>query len=318
MSVPLSRPLSPIHVEAVSAAEAVGNRVRTAMAREAGLQRWLRGRQLEHAVRKLFEVRFSVGIAEDTITAARDHRQYRNQASSTGGSFVKSWLDAAMMTQLTRLTLNQSRARDELNALHSRNAIFSGSTQRLVVPAALTEAPIFFIEGPASYNYGSLGQVIAHELFHVFSQLSSEVATDAGPLAAQNDIAPHSFRRKMGCLLESYKKVAHNSGQPSTTRGYAFLADLVGLKTAHKAFDSLRHERGVTCLLPGLRLTPDQLFFVGHCALHCSLAADNDALRQRIDARERCHLPLMQMSEFGRSFNCKRGSPLRPFAECSF
>ncbi|XP_065304213.1 endothelin-converting enzyme 1-like isoform X3 [Dermacentor albipictus] len=318
MSVPLRRPLSPIHVEAVSAAEAVGNRVRTAMAREAGLRRWLRGRELEHAVRKLFGVRFSVGIAEDTLTATGDHRQYRNQASRSGGSFVQTWLDAAMRTQLTRLTLNQSRGRDELNALHSRNAIYSGSTQRLVVPTALTEAPIFFVEGPASYNYGSLGQVIAHELFHVFNQLSSKVATDAGPLAARNDTAPHYFRRKMGCLLESYKKVAHNSEQPSTTRGYAFLADLVGLKTAHKAFDSLRHERGVTCLLPGLRLTPEQLFFVGHCALHCSLAADSDALRQRIDARERCHLPLAQMTEFGRSFNCKRGSPLRPFAECSF
>ncbi|KAH7945550.1 hypothetical protein HPB49_012507 [Dermacentor silvarum] len=122
-------------------------------------------------------------------------------------------------------------------------------------------------------------------------------------------------------MVHLSQTVTHNSEGPSTTRGYAFLADLVGLKTAHKAFDSLRRESGVTRLLPGLRLTPDQLFFVGHCALHCSLASsarDRDALRQRIDGRERCHLPLMQMTQFGRSFNCKRGSSLRPSVKCNF
>ncbi|KAH7951497.1 hypothetical protein HPB52_009967 [Rhipicephalus sanguineus] len=132
------------------AAAAVADRVRTALARESEQQRWLKGQQLEQALRMLFDVRLSVGFTGEAISA--------NLANSTEGSFVRAWLDASIKAQRARLKLNRSRVRDELNAFGTSNAVYSGSTRRLVVPVALTEAPIFFAEGPPSYNYGSLGQ----------------------------------------------------------------------------------------------------------------------------------------------------------------
>ncbi|KAL1474243.1 hypothetical protein MTO96_038135 [Rhipicephalus appendiculatus] len=93
------------------------------------------------------------------------------------------------------------------------------------------------------------------------------------------------------------------------------LADLVGTVLAHAAFASLPPvERNVT--LPGLNLTAEHLFFIGHCAKWCEWKNVNSV--RYAAGHFRCIVPLMNMAEFSAAFGCAPGTPMNPSTKCTF
>ncbi|XP_037565071.1 neprilysin-1 [Dermacentor silvarum] len=93
------------------------------------------------------------------------------------------------------------------------------------------------------------------------------------------------------------------------------LADFAGCAIAHAAYASLpARQRKLT--LPGLNLTAEHLFFVGHCAKWC------ENMRQTVaryaPGRSRCIVPLMNMVEFSDVFGCAPGTPMNPPKKCAF
>ncbi|KAH9367624.1 hypothetical protein HPB48_009995 [Haemaphysalis longicornis] len=115
----------------------------------------------------------------------------------------------------------------------------------------------------------------------------------------------------------SLGKVASAKGRTLASKVYALLADLVGLRVAYAAFESLHQEqRAESLLLPDGKMGPEQLFFVAHCALHCGIRGQKADHPLHVHGRHRCHLPLMHMVEFSQAFHCKRGSPMNPQVKC--
>ncbi|MDR1568663.1 MAG: peptidase M13, partial [Streptococcaceae bacterium] len=51
---------------------------------------------------------------------------------------------------------------------HMVNAYFSPTSNQIVFPAAILQAPFYSLEQPTSANYGGIGAVIAHEISHAF------------------------------------------------------------------------------------------------------------------------------------------------------
>ncbi|KAL1473329.1 hypothetical protein MTO96_003875 [Rhipicephalus appendiculatus] len=94
------------------------------------------------------------------------------------------------------------------------------------------------------------------------------------------------------------------------------LADFVGAAVAYAAFHRLPAlQKHLT--LPGLHLTPDQLFFVGRCTKTCRVAEVTTSTRYAT-ARSRCNVPLMNMESFARAFRCGVGTRMNPVHKCSF
>ncbi|KAH7956435.1 hypothetical protein HPB52_009662 [Rhipicephalus sanguineus] len=93
------------------------------------------------------------------------------------------------------------------------------------------------------------------------------------------------------------------------------LADLVGTKIAYEAFSSLapayRDE-----ILAGLDMSAEQLFFVNSCAKLCAQHAI--PAKRYAPYRSRCIVPLMNMPEFSRAFDCAAGTPMNPREKCTF
>lgn len=93
------------------------------------------------------------------------------------------------------------------------------------------------------------------------------------------------------------------------------LADFAGCAIAHAAYASLpARQRKLT--LPGLNLTAEHLFFVGHCAKWCENMRQTAA--RYAPGRSRCIVPLMNMVEFSDVFGCAPGTPMNPPKKCAF
>ncbi|XP_077564614.1 neprilysin-like [Haemaphysalis longicornis] len=287
-----------------SAAESVAERVQIFLTKAAERHRWAHGRRSRTALRALAHVRFLVGFPESIV------QEDSRGLGDSGISFVRSWLSASASAQRRRLQQQRSRTQDELNAGLTANAVVAGSSRTLVLPSAIVAPPVFFSRGPSSYNYGSLGKVIGHELFHVFSLSTS---SDPHNLWSTSPV----LRQRSNCILRSYQKVASAKGRTLASKVYALLADLVGLRVAYAAFESLHQEqRAESLLLPDGKMGPEQLFFVAHCALHCGIRGQKADHPLHVHGRHRCHLPLMHMVEFSQAFHCKRGSPMNPQVKC--
>ncbi|XP_037565191.1 neprilysin-1 [Dermacentor silvarum] len=100
------------------------------------------------------------------------------------------------------------------------------------------------------------------------------------------------------------------------------LGDLGGTTMAYSAFTSLPpSKRDIT--LPGVAMTANQLFFVGHCTPWCEKRTTNSppwlaGYDRYPPGRSRCIVPLMNMPEFSDAFHCKQGSYMNPPNKCMF
>ncbi|KAH6933936.1 hypothetical protein HPB50_019128 [Hyalomma asiaticum] len=92
------------------------------------------------------------------------------------------------------------------------------------------------------------------------------------------------------------------------------LCDLVGTKVAYDAFASLP-EKYKRIKLVGMDMSSEQLFFINHCVKWC--AHLSKALPPHAPFRSRCIVPLMNMPEFAKAFNCAPGTPMNPKEKCS-
>lgn len=48
------------------------------------------------------------------------------------------------------------------------NAYYAADLNRLVIPLPFVQYPVFELGYPRPYSYGSIGMIMAHELFHGF------------------------------------------------------------------------------------------------------------------------------------------------------
>ncbi|KAH8040461.1 hypothetical protein HPB51_010698 [Rhipicephalus microplus] len=93
------------------------------------------------------------------------------------------------------------------------------------------------------------------------------------------------------------------------------LADLVGVKIAYDGFSSLpRSQR--TRILSGTNITAERLYFISHCVKWCREVQFGSG-RYAPD-RSRCIVPLMNMPEFSKAFECSAGDLMNPAERCGF
>ncbi|XP_072141860.1 membrane metallo-endopeptidase-like 1 [Dermacentor andersoni] len=99
------------------------------------------------------------------------------------------------------------------------------------------------------------------------------------------------------------------------------LADNTGLQTAFKAYTKVLEEEcgGQDTRLTGLeKFSGMQLFFISRARTLCK-TADKYSLIEEIrrvifsSAQNRVNVPLKNLDEFGKAFNCSLGSPMHPY-----
>lgn len=204
------------------------------------------------------------------------------------------------------------------------NAFYLPVYHVVVIPAAILYPPFYVTSHPASYNYGSLGHVLGHELTHAFDPDMGLYGRDGLRHDWWTPASRKMFEAKLACLRRLYNDIPWsggvNFGDHALSENFA---DSGGVLKAYRAFKAapkvvVGNQRGEGQASPALaRFSAEQLFFVSSCFKWCS-RDEKQSPGWYSPPRMRCNVPLLNMPEFAEAFECGAGKAMNPATRCDF
>ncbi|XP_037557763.1 neprilysin-2-like, partial [Dermacentor silvarum] len=227
--------------------------------------------------------------------------------------FLTSWL-TALRLEARRLLRDQ---REPIFDGAMANVLYIVPQNMLVFPAGVLRPTLFYSNGPASHNYGGLGQIAGSELMRGFD-VKGMAYDDEGEKRPWGTTAQRvQLSSNALCLSKSFLELVGDEAPKSRFNAavepdFDLLADFAGLHAAYAAFQELPRDVRLVSL-PHTPLDPDQAFFVSHCEKWCE-SADPPGSHQR--GKIRCLAPLANMPAFSKAFNCGAASRMNRSRKC--
>ncbi|XP_075744564.1 neprilysin-1 [Rhipicephalus microplus] len=276
---------------------------------------WLRGTAREAALRKLDHMKYHVGNPSGRRSdAAFVEELYAPLPDVTEDRFFTSWREALALSRHQTWADQTAWQYDaaEANAAYYRHANIA------LLPTAILHQPFFFADGPLALNYGGLGSIMAHEIMHGYDADGSYYDENGAFNPWGTEEFAVAFTNRTICVRRSYKSVEKLMARQDIVDDVIDseqLADFVGVRVAHKAYNLLPADERLM-QLPGVDMTAERLFFISHCVKLCE---DQRVVAERYaPASSRCIVPLMNMPEFAASFMCSQGTLMNPAHKCDF
>ncbi|XP_044248852.1 neprilysin-2-like [Drosophila takahashii] len=186
------------------------------------------------------------------------------------------------------------------------NAFYLYTDNSINIMAGILHPPTYHPSWPPSLKFGTLGNVIGHELTHSFPKNYSLETLRCFAKHYNNYVIPEIDRH-----IDGVRTVFEN------------IADYGGLRYAMAAYrrhmKQLLEECGqekISDQMPGLDLLPEQLFFLGSAQLYCSDYKEEQYWEQLQDGhtveKYRVLGALANNEDFFQAFKCPVGSGMRP------
>ena len=202
------------------------------------------------------------------------------------------------------------------------NAYYNPSFNQFTFLEGILAPPFIKADWPDYFNYGAMGVVVGHELTHGFDDQGQQYDKDGNLRTWWDKKSTENFKTRQQCFREQYSAYElfghHVNGNLTLGEN---LADNGGLKTSYQAYKTVAGEQGVQSHLPGLKYTPDQLFFVAFAQVWCSdfteeYIATSLLTNPHSPGPFRVNGTLANSKEFANAFNCSAGSPMNPVKKC--
>lgn len=205
----------------------------------------------------------------------------------------------------------------------------------LIATAAVFQTPLFSHEGPAYYNFGTVGSIIAKHLIHAVDEIGNSYRLDGKHFGNwwSNTTLEH-YRSIKKCATDAQANTdfgtfnARDGQIRVNVSDYAadyvpeLLADASGLRLAYKAFKIFEKTRPEQAVMPAgfPGRTIDQMFFVAFAQANCQNTPDAYKLNQlnylQYPSKNRVNLAVSQVAEFSDAFQCRPGQPMHPKNQC--
>ncbi|KAL3252145.1 hypothetical protein MRX96_054951 [Rhipicephalus microplus] len=261
---------------------------------------WMDEKTKAGAFEKLSTLRAMVGRPEILASDKALQQLYPYLTRTNGTGSYLNLLNSVKRAQIRHskhfLHANGSLEGDDISIpLTVVNAYYLPVYHVMVIPAAILHPPFYVATYPKSYNLGSLGHVLGHEMTHAFDP--------------EMGLYDRSGQRKDWWTSGSRVEIRESSGLPATNvqhhsvGGRAFRAAKARSRTAAPA--SLAS------------FTDEQMFFLSSCFKWCS-AEDKESAGSYSPPRLRCNVPLMNMPQFAAAFHCGPGKAMNPSTRCDF
>jgi putative endopeptidase len=196
------------------------------------------------------------------------------------------------------------------------NAYYNPQMNDINFPAGVLQPPLYDPKMDAAPNYGNTGGTIGHELIHGFDDEGRQFDAKGNLKDWWTKKDADAFNQRSQCIVDQYAKytiVDDIKINSKLTLGED-AADLGGLILGYMAWKTEMANMPEKAQ-PRDGLTPDQRFFVGFAQWTC----ENDRPENlRVDALTNPHSPgkfringvVVNMPEFEKAFNCKKGQPM--------
>jgi putative endopeptidase len=218
---------------------------------------------------------------------------------------------------------------EEWAAPTALRARYDRSMNSLYIPAGLIQPPFYDKGADSAVNFGALGVVAAHELTHGFDVLGSkydEHGTVRDWWSAQDRKA---FATATSCEVAQYSEAVPKSDD-APPPGQAPLDNLAvvestaengGLRIAYRALTDALAAQGKGAENKSEGYSESQRFFLSYAQTSCENQTFLAARRaQGADpysvAQVRVNGAVQNFEEFGKAFQCTKGTPLYPEKSC--
>ncbi|KAI3385053.1 hypothetical protein SNEBB_005701 [Seison nebaliae] len=207
------------------------------------------------------------------------------------------------------------------------NAFYSTHKNQIIFPAGILQPPFYHAKYPKYLNYGGIGMVIGHEIIHGFDDEGRRYDLNGNRKSWWSNSTIENFTKLKKCFIDQYNGFCFSDIDKSAcvngvqTQGEN-IADNGGIKQAFKAYrkyiGKLGHEESV---LPGLDLSPNQLFFVNYAQSWCSKGRKKEilnALKTSVHSpnKFRIYGVAKNSRDFAKAFSCKKKSEMHPETKC--
>jgi len=285
---------------------AIADRVRDALVRNIGNSTWMSDAAKSEARGKLGKLRIEVGTPRRDL----DYTVQPMGRGSFGGNMLiaSTWRHREEMKRIGR-----GNADRRWDVLPQQPALaYDLGQNRLIVTAAMLQAPVFDASMPQAAQYGAYGALVGHELSHAVDARGRMVdaggnlrdwwsSTEAGAwdAAAQRVAAVYD-----GFAYPQLNGIKVNA---RITRDEN-MADIAGLELARAA---------MVAAMPAGGVEADKAFYRGWAQVWAQQVTPDEAQRRSLqDVRApglwRSNGPVMQQGEFGAAYRCKAGTPMQP------
>ena len=286
-------------------AEAVADQVRDALVQQVGSSKLLGEAAKDEARKKLERLRIEIGTPRYDL----DYTVQPMGRGSFGGNMLiaSTWRHRQEMKRIGKGNANR-----RWDVLPQQPALaYDLAHNRLIVTAAMLQAPVLDMAMPVDAQYGAFGALVGHELSHAIDgrgrhiDAKGEIRDWWGPAEATGWDA---LAQKVTTLYAGlpYPGLANTKVDGALTRDEN-LADLAGLELAHAALLAARPTGGATA---------DKAFYTGWAQLWAQQVTRDEAeIRARQDVRApgpwRANAPVTQQAAFGAAYTCKAGMPMQ-------
>lgn len=265
-----------------------------------------------------------LGAIGDKIGYPDEWRDYSAMTIVPGDYFANHLAATAFETDRQLRKIGEPVDRDEWRMTpQTVNAYYNPLLNEIAFPAGILQPPMFHRDFPAAMNYGAIGAVVGHEITHGFDDQGRKFDPKGMLREWWEPAVAEKFEARAQCVDDFYSglEVAPGVNVNGRLTLGENIADIGGVKQAHRAYRRWqeRHGDGAEPAVPGL--TDEQLFFVAYAQIWCSLSTpEEDRLRITTDphspAKFRVRGTLSQVPAFAAAFQCAEGTAMNPKDRC--
>ncbi|RUS73370.1 hypothetical protein EGW08_018872, partial [Elysia chlorotica] len=319
-------------------AENILNAVQQEMLKGIAQLNWMTEENRETATKKIKESLHKIGYADYMVDDTYMDGLYA-EASISESDYFGNILN---LNNLYRIEYNRRVGEQNSRTLwvyHVFDPVveYYNPWQELIATSAIFQDPLFNHDGPAYYNFGSVGSMMAKHLIHAVDEIGSFYRLDGAHYGdwwanvtyqRYLDIKTCAIDAQAGTDLGKYEIRPDVFYTPNATlyaEDYApeMLADASGLKLAYEAFKQFRTSQPEKVKMPvgfpGRNV--DQLFFLAFAQMNCQNTPPSIKLRQLdgnvYPSKPRVNLAVSQVAEFADVFKCSPGQPMAPKKRCT-
>ncbi|KDN36661.1 zincin [Tilletiaria anomala UBC 951] len=203
------------------------------------------------------------------------------------------------------------------------NAYYNPGGNEIVFPAGLLQPPYFSMSWPDFMQYGAFGTTAGHELSHAFDPAGRLYDKDGYLRDWWSKDTTAEFNKRKECLLAQYGNYTISDGKGGQLHLNAKLsigedvADGGGIEQSFRAWWHSLQSGGDAAaarnaLLPGVKYTREQLFFIAYgLAWARNIRTEEGIRRLRTDehspTKYRVIGPVSNSRSFAAAFGCKAG-----------
>jgi putative endopeptidase len=218
---------------------------------------------------------------------------------------------------------------EEWMAPTALRAHYDRSLNSLYIPAGLIQPPFYDKGADSAVNFGALGVVAAHELTHGFDALGSKYDEHGAVRDWWSAGDRKAFADATSCEVAQYSEAIPKSDD-APPPGQAALDNLAvvestaengGLRIAYRALMDALAAQGKAADNKSDGYSESQRFFLSYAQTSCENQTFLSARRaQGADpysvAQVRVDGAVQNFEEFGKAFQCTKGTPLYPEKSC--